>query len=104
MLVRVKSALAALSAQQRLVLGALIASVAMAFISLADPKGLRRLERLRSDIERQEQKNRELRDENARLARTIKELSPPMNGAALEKAAREQLGFVRQDELLFKFE
>ena len=104
MLERVKFALSALSAQQRLVLGALIASVAMAAISLADPKGLRRLERLRSDIDRQEQKNRELREENARLARTVKDLSPPLNSAALEKAAREQLGFVRQDEVLFKFE
>ena len=100
MLAQVKS----LSPQQRLVLGALIASVAMATGSLLDPRGLRRLERLRSDIDRQEQKNRELRDENARLAKTVKELSPPVNSAALEKAAREQLGFVRQDELLFKFE
>lgn len=104
MLERVKMALSAFSPQQRLVLGALVASVTITSISLADPKGLRRLERLRFDIERQEQKNRELRDENARLARAVKELSPPVNSAALEKAAREQLGFVRQDELLFKFE
>ena len=96
--------LRALTAQQRLVLGALAASLAMVAMSLADPKGLRRLERLRSDIERQEQKNRQLREENARLSRTVKELSPPVNPAALERAAREQLGFVRQDELLFKFE
>lgn len=93
-----------LTPPQRLVLGALAASLAISGMSLADPKGLRRLERLRSDIERQEQKNQELRDENARLSRTVKELSPPLNPAALERAAREQLGFVRQDELLFKFE
>lgn len=93
-----------LTAQQRLVLGALVASIAMTAVSLADPKGLRRLERLHSDIERQEQKNCELREENARLSRTVKELSPPVNPAALERAAREQLGFVRQDDLLFKFE
>lgn len=97
-------ALSALSPQQRLVLGALVASVTMTSVSLADPKGLRRLERLRFDIERQEQKNRELRDENARLLRAVEALSPPVNPAALEKAAREQLGFVRPDELLFKFE
>jgi cell division protein FtsB len=103
MISRAKWALLALSAQQRLVLGALVAAVAMAAGSLADPKGLRRLERLRSDIERQEQKNRELREENARLARTVKELTSG-SPAALEKAARRQLGFVRQDELLFKFE
>ena len=96
--------LRALTAQQRLVLGALAASLAMVAMSLADPKGLRRLERLRSDIERQEQKNRELREENARLSRTVKDLSPPVNPTALERAARKQLGFVRPDELLFKFE
>jgi cell division protein FtsB len=96
--------LRALTAQQRLVLGALAASLAMVVMSLADPKGLRRLERLRSDIDRQEQKNRELREENARLSRTVRDLSPPVNPAALERVAREQLGFVRPDELLFKFE
>ena len=104
MLERVKAALSTLSAQQRLVLGALVASVTMTSVSLADPKGLRRLERLRFDIERQEQKNRDLREENARLRRAVQELSPPVSPAALEKAAREQLGFVRQDEVLFKFE
>ena len=93
-----------LTPQRRLVLGAFAASLTITAMSLADPKGLRRLERLRSDIDRQEQKNRELREENARLSRTVKELSPPVNPAALERAAREQLGFVRPDELLFKFE
>ena len=93
-----------LSAQQRLVLGALAASLAITLLSVADPKGLRRLERLRAEVARQEQRNHELREQNARLSRTVKELSPPMNPAALEKAAREQLGFVRPDELLFKFE
>ncbi len=101
---RAKTALAALSAQQRWVLGALLTSVALSAVSLADPKGLRRLERLRFDIERQEEKNQQLREENARLAKTVKELSLPVNPAALEKAAREQLGFVRSEELLFKFE
>ncbi|HMC34640.1 MAG TPA: septum formation initiator family protein [Myxococcales bacterium] len=93
-----------LSPRKKLVLGALAASLCVSAMSLAGSKGLRRLERLRADIERQEQKNRELREENARLARTVRELSPPLQDAALEKAAREQLGFVRQDELLFKFE
>jgi cell division protein FtsB len=101
---RPKTALATLSPQQRLVLGALAAAVAIVALSLADPKGLRRLERLRFDIERQEQKNSMMRQENARLAKTVKDLSPPVNPAALEKAAREQLGFVRAEELLFKFE
>ncbi|HYY53247.1 MAG TPA: septum formation initiator family protein [Myxococcales bacterium] len=93
-----------LSPRKKLLLGALVASLSMSAISLADPKGLRRLERLGSDIDRQEQKNRELRTENARLERTVRELSPPLQPRALERAAREQLGYVRQDEVLFKFE
>jgi len=93
-----------LSPRRKLVLGALAGSLAMSALSLADPDGLRRLQRLRADIDRQEEKNRELRAENARLLKTVRELSPPVQPAALEKAAREQLGFVRQDEVLFKFE
>ena len=95
---------AKLSPRRKLVLGAFTASVCMAAMSLGNPKGLRRLERLRADIERQEQRNRELREENARLSRTVRELSPPIQPQALERAAREQLGFLRQDEVLFKFE
>lgn len=85
-------------------LGAFAASLCMSALSLGDPKGLPRVRRLRADVERQEQKNRELRAENARLAKTVRELSPPLQPRALEKAAREQLGYVRQDEVLFKFE
>jgi len=104
MLPTAKNALAALSPQQRLVLGALFASIALASVSLADPRGLRRLQKLEADIARQAQRNRELREENARLSRTVKDLSPPVNAAALERTAREQLGFVRPDDVLFKFE
>src|SRR6266403_889083 len=93
-----------LSPRKRLVIGALAASACLSAISLGDPRGLRRLDRLRADIERQEQRNRALRAENARLVKTIRELSPPIQPAALEKAAREQLGFMKQDEVLFKFE
>src|SRR5438552_8520440 len=93
-----------LSSRKKLLLGALAASLCMSAMSLADPKGLRRLERLRSDIERQEQKNRELRAQNARLVKTVRELSPPIQPSALERTAREQLGYVRQDDVLFKFE
>jgi cell division protein FtsB len=95
---------AKLSPRKKLVLGAFLASLAMSAASLLDPKGLRRLQRLGADIERQEQQNRELRAENARLQKTVRELSPPLSSEALEKAAREQLGFVRPDEVLFKFE
>src|SRR6476619_3439773 len=100
----IPSTVAALSPLKKLVLGALLASLAMAACSLADPRGLARMHRLEADIARQEQANRELREENARLAKTVRDLSPPVNHAALERAAREQLGWVRQDEVLFQFQ
>ena len=62
-----------------------------------------RLHRLEADIARQEQQNQALREQNQRLARTVKELSSPAKPEALERAAREQLGWVRQDEVLFEF-
>ena len=96
--------LESLSSRKKLVLAALLGSLSISGLSLLDPGGLPRLRRLLSDIERQEQKNRVLRAENARLSKTVRELSPPLRPSALEKAAREQLGFVRQDEVLFKFE
>src|ERR1700682_6127639 len=104
MLPTAKNALAALSPQQRLVLGALFASIALASVSLADPRGLRRLQKLEVDISRQEQGNPELGEENDPLPPQVKDLSPPVNAAALERTAREQLGFVRPDDVLFKFE
>jgi cell division protein FtsB len=98
------SLLAALSPLQKLVLAALAASLGVATCSIADPRGVQRLRRLESDIARQELANHELREENARLSRTVRELSPPVNPAALQRAAREQLGWVKQDEVLFQFQ
>ena len=47
-----------LSPRKKLVLAALLGSLCISGLSLLDPGGLPRLRRLRSDIERQEQKNR----------------------------------------------
>ena len=94
----------ALSPPQRLVAGAALVSLVLTGLSLADSRGLTRLRKLDRDLARQEQVNRLLREDNSALAVTVKLLSPPVNDAALEKAAREQLGFVRPDEVVFKFE
>src|SRR5258708_31158988 len=98
-----KNRLAALS-PQRLVLGALLTSLALAAVSLVDPRGLRRLQKLEADIARQAQRNRELREENARLSRTVKDLSPPLNAATLATVARAQLRLLRPHAILFQFE
>lgn len=87
-----------------LVVGAAVASLAIAVGALADPRGVRLLRRLDQDIARQESANHALREENARLQRRVRALSAPMDPRVLEKEAREQLGFVRPGEVLVKFE
>jgi cell division protein FtsB len=87
-----------------LVVGAAVASLALAVCALADPRGVRLLRRLDQDIARQESANQTLREENARLQRRVRALSAPMDPRVLEKEAREQLGFVRPGEVLVKFE
>jgi cell division protein FtsB len=69
-----------------------------------DAKGPRLLRKLDADAARQEAANAALREENARLSRRVKQMSGPGEAQALEKAARERLGYVRDDEVLFKFE
>jgi len=86
------------------VAGAAVASVIIAVAALADPRGVALLRKLDQDISRQESANQALREENARLRRRVRALSPPMDRRVLEKEAREQLGFVRPDEVLVKFE
>src|SRR5260370_7767387 len=99
MLPTAKNRLAALS-PRRLVLGALLTSLALAAVSLVDPGGLRRLQKLEADIARQAQRNRELREENARLSRTVKDLSPPVNPATLARVPPAQLRFLRPHAIL----
>lgn len=79
-------------------------SLALVLLSLADGRGVRRLTLLRRDVARAEAANASLRTRNAELARTVQKLGTRVDAAALERAARGQLGFVKQDELLFKFE
>jgi cell division protein FtsB len=87
-----------------LVAAAAVVSVAMVVAALVDPHGLRLLRKLDQDIARQESANQALREENARLQRRVRALTSPIDPRVLEKEAREQLGFVRPDEVLVKFE
>jgi cell division protein FtsB len=79
-------------------------SLALVLLSLADARGVRRLGLLRRDVARAEEANAALHARNAELSRTIQRLGTRVDPRALERAAREQLGFVKQDQLLFKFE
>ena len=95
---------AARSGPAGLVWGAAAVATALVVISLADPGGVRRWRAVRRDVERQQRANQLLTEQNAELERTVDALGQDVDPAALERLAREQLGWVKADEILFKFE
>ena len=87
-----------------MVLIAGVVSLVGLLLALVDPRGVRQLRQLNRDLERQASANDSLKAQNAELRRSLELLGPNASQRALEKAIREQLGFVRQDEVVFKFE
>jgi len=83
-----------------LVAGAL--AIVLAGLSALDARGLRRFHRLQADTAAYEEKRRALASENEALRREIAALSGDVK--ALERAAREDLGLVRGNEVVFTFE
>jgi len=81
-------------------------ALALAFVlagfSVADPKGLRRYMRLSAEADDYEQRAGVLRQQNDALRREIDALLH--DSRALEQAAREDLGLVRANEVVFRFE
>jgi cell division protein FtsB len=76
--------------------------LAGATLLMLDPRGLRRTRRLQEDLHQLETANTGLRMENDRLRRELSALAD--DPAALERAAREELGLVRPGELVFRLE
>jgi cell division protein FtsB len=89
--------------QARLVIGAALLALFGLLCALCDPRGVRQLRRLRHDLARQQAANHALEQQTSELSRSVRALSSGRSAAA-EKAVREQLGFVRDDEVVFKFE
>jgi cell division protein FtsB len=71
----------------------------LATISAVDPSGLRKYARLSGDIEGMRAENERLAGENGRLAREVRALRA--DPAALERAVREELRFVRPGERVY---
>lgn len=70
--------------------------------AILDPKGFGHTRRLRDDVERIRGENRQLRTENQRLRAELRRLSD--DPGELERAAREELGLVLPDEVIFHLE
>jgi cell division protein FtsB len=75
------------------------AAVAAAGAAALDPSGLRRHVALSAEVRRMQRENGRLSVDNAALSREVRALrSDP---AALERAAREELRFVRPGEKVY---
>jgi cell division protein FtsB len=84
-----------------LVVAAVLAGV-LSLASVADARGFRRYLKLRQDVEALQERNRALAQQNEALLREINALRK--DPAALERAAREELGYVKPGELVFHLE
>ena len=78
----------------------LAAVAALGALSALDPAGMRKQVRLEAEARRLEAENRELRQENVRLRREARALAG--DASALERAAREELGYVRPGEIVLQ--
>jgi cell division protein FtsB len=80
-----------------------LAGVALlAALSALDPNGLAKHRRLEAEARRVTRENQDLRQENLRLRREARALAG--EPAALERAAREELGWVRPGEVVYRLD
>jgi cell division protein FtsB len=77
-------------------------SLVLALVSAFEPRGFRRHARLRAQAEALSQRNAQLREDNRRLTQEVEALRN--DPAAIERAAREELGFVKPGEIVIHLE
>ncbi len=87
----------------RLVLAAVLA-VGLGYMpfSAFGPDGVAKALRLEQDLSKLEVKNQELRQENTDLQRQVESLR--VDRGAIERVARDELGMVRPEDIVFLFE
>jgi cell division protein FtsB len=66
------------------------------------PDGMAKIWRLQRDIDGLEGRNRELQEENHRLRQRVRSLREDKQ--AVERVARDELGLVRPEDIVFQFE
>jgi cell division protein FtsB len=88
------------SPRVRAALASVAAAAVLLGVAAADPDGLRKWRHLAREARRIEAENQLLARENERLRRDVRALQG--DPAALEQAAREDLGYVRPGEIVFK--
>ncbi len=85
----------------RFVVLAVVTVAALVWL-VADPDGLRHTRTLQADLDQIEATNGRLIRKNEQLRRELELLAD--DPAALERAAREELGLVRPGEVIFRLE
>jgi cell division protein FtsB len=88
--------------RRRVTLAALAGLLVLFAASAAHPDGLRKALRNEDEGRRLERENAELEQAVARLRREVRALRG--DPAAIERAAREDLGYVRPGEIIYKLE
>ncbi|MBJ6765598.1 septum formation initiator family protein [Myxococcaceae bacterium JPH2] len=91
-----------MTARRKLLAVAAMVAVALSLASVADAKGFRRYLSLRQDVESLRERNRTLATQNEVLRQEINALRK--DPVALERAVREELGYVKPGEIVFHLE
>lgn len=91
-----------MSPRRKLLWFTVAAAGALLVISAADPKGFRRYFKLEAEIDGLSARNEALVAKNRELVREIEAMRK--SPAALERAAREELGYVKPGEIVINLE
>ncbi len=91
-----------MTARQKFLAVAAVLAGVLSLASAADARGFRRYLKLRQDVEAVQGRNQALAAQNEALRREIHALRE--EPAALERAAREELGYVKPGEIVFHLE
>jgi cell division protein FtsB len=91
-----------MTVRRKLLVVAACVAAFLTLVSAADAKGFRRYLRLRQDVEIIQERNRAITAQNDALRREINALRT--DPAALERAAREELGYIQPGEIVFHLE
>ena len=81
--------------------GLLVFSIVFVPLRILDEQGLPRYQALRAELSQVEQENAQIRRELREMKRGVAALRD--DPATLERIARDELGMLREDELLFQF-
>jgi cell division protein FtsB len=91
-----------MSPRKKWLTAAVLVAAGLTLVSMADARGFRRYWKIQDDLRQLADKNRALNEQNAKLSEEIEALRK--DPRALERAAREELGFVKPGEIIINVE